>query len=297
MAEQTQLTKTSEFTGFLKPDEAKPIFDEAMKSSVVQVLARQIPVGANGVEIPVVTGKPEAKWVAEGERKPSTSTSLGIKTMKPHKIACITVASAEVVRANPGGYIDIYKKQVAEAMAVAFDKAALYGGGPFDTHIAQTQKSVVLGTSDKGMYGDLVTGLDLLLKAKKKLNGFVFDTASETMFLNELDANKRPIFVLGEVTDAPAPVSVGRLLGRPARLADTVENTTAKTIGFGGDWSKCAWGVTSGLSYRISTEAAVTVNGELVSAFERNLVAIVAEAEFAWLCADPESLVAFKTKG
>ena len=48
MAEQTQLTKTSEFTGFLKPDEAKPIFDEAMKSSVVQVLARQIPVGANG---------------------------------------------------------------------------------------------------------------------------------------------------------------------------------------------------------------------------------------------------------
>lgn len=295
MAEQTKATMTNEFAGFLRPDQAQPIFDEAMKTSVVQSLARQIPVGVNGVEIPVTTGKPEAGWVAEAGLKPSTSTAIGIKTMKPHKLAAKTVVSAEVVRANPGGYVDIYKKQIGEAFALAFDKAALFGGGPFDTHVAQTQKSVTLGTSANGMYGDLVTGLDLLLKDKKKLNGFVFDTTSETLFLNQVDANKRPIFELNNVTEAPVPVTVGRLIGRSARLADNVADTTSKTVGFGGDWSKCAWGVTSGINFRLSTEAAVTLDGKLVSAFEHNLVVIIAEAEFGWLCADPEAFVAFKT--
>lgn len=296
MAEQTKkATMTNEFAGFLRPDQAQPIFDEAMKTSVVQSLARQIPVGVNGVEIPITTGKPEAGWVAEAGLKPSTSTAIGIKTMKPHKLAAKTVVSAEVVRANPGGYVDIYKKQIGEAFALAFDKAALYGGGPFDTHVAQTQKSVTLGTSANGMYGDLVTGLDLLLKDKKKLNGFVFDTTSETLFLNQVDANKRPIFELNNVTEAPVPVTVGRLIGRSARLADNVADTTSKTVGFGGDWSKCAWGVTSGINFRLSTEAAVTLDGKLVSAFEHNLVVIIAEAEFGWLCADPEAFVAFKT--
>lgn len=295
MAEQTKATMTNEFAGFLRPDQAQPIFDEAMKTSVVQSLARQIPVGVNGVEIPITTGKPEAGWVAEAGLKPSTSTAIGIKTMKPHKLAAKTVVSAEVVRANPGGYVDIYKKQIGEAFALAFDKAALYGGGPFDTHVAQTQKSVTLGTSANGMYGDLVTGLDLLLKDKKKLNGFVFDTTSETLFLNQVDANKRPIFELNNVTEAPVPVTVGRLIGRSARLADNVADATSKTVGFGGDWSKCAWGVTSGINFRLSTEAAVTLDGKLVSAFEHNLVVIIAEAEFGWICADPEAFVAFKT--
>lgn len=295
MAEQTKATMTNEFAGFLRPDQAQPIFDEAMKTSVVQSLARQIPVGVNGVEIPITTGKPEAGWVAEAGLKPSTSTAIGIKTMKPHKLAAKTVVSAEVVRANPGGYVDIYKKQIGEAFALAFDKAALYGGGPFDTHVAQTKKSVALGTSANGMYGDLVTGLDLLLKDKKKLNGFVFDTTSETLFLNQVDANKRPIFELNNVTEAPVPVTVGRLIGRSARLADNVADATSKTVGFGGDWSKCAWGVTSGINFRLSTEAAVTLDGKLVSAFEHNLVVIIAEAEFGWLCADPEAFVAFKT--
>lgn len=70
MAEQTKATMTNEFAGFLRPDQAQPIFDEAMKTSVVQSLARQIPVGVNGVEIPVTTGKPEAGWVAEAGLKP-----------------------------------------------------------------------------------------------------------------------------------------------------------------------------------------------------------------------------------
>lgn len=293
---QTDATKTSDFSGFLKPEMAQPIFDEAQKTSVVQQLARQIPIGINGVEIPITTSKPTASWVAEGEQKPTTETALGLKTIKSHKIAAITVVSAEVMRANPGNYIELCKKQIGEAFALAFDAAVLHGTAtPFDTHLGQAEKTVTVGTSENGLYGDLVSGLDLLVKKKKKLTGFVFDQTVEPMFLGQLDANKRPIFVPdASTTGQVAPVAVGTLLGRPARLAENVADETSKVLGFAGDWSKCVWGVTSGLSYRVSTEGTVTVGGQLVSLFERNLIAILAEAEYGFLCADPAAFVKFK---
>ena len=50
-------------------------------------------------------------------------------------------------------------------------------------------------------------------------------------------------------------------------------------------------GVVGGISYRISTEASVTINGSLVSLFEHNLVAVLAEAEYGWLVNDTAAFV------
>ena len=61
------------------------------------------------------------------------------------------------------------------------------------------------------------------------------------------------------------------------------------TVGFGGDWTQAAWGAVGGISYRISTEAPVTINGSLVSLFENNLVAILAEAEYGFLVNDMDA--------
>jgi hypothetical protein len=44
----------------------------------------------------------------------------------------------------------------------------------------------------------------------------------------------------------------------------------------------------------VSTEAAVTINGSLVSLFERNLVAILAEAEYGFVVNDVEAFVAYE---
>ena len=60
-------------------------------------------------------------------------------------------------------------------------------------------------------------------------------------------------------------------------------------VGFGGDWTQAAWGAVGGISYRISTEAPVTINGSLVSLFENNLVAILAEAEYGFLVNDVDA--------
>lgn len=300
----TAATTTSQFAGFLKPDQAAAYFDQAKKSSSVQQLARQVPLGINGAEVPVVTSKPTAGWVSEGGKKPATQGALALKTIKPHKIAAIAVVSAEVVRANPGNYINILRDDIAEAFAVAFDAAALHGTStPFGQYVDQTTKAVEIGTTTKangGVYGDVVAGLKLLVDDGKRLNGFAFDRKIEPTFLGAVDNNGRPLFVETPLEDTVSAVTPGRLIGRPAFLGDQIGTAvvtgspnTGGIVGYGGDWSQVVWGVVGGISYDVSTQATVTINDELVSLWEHNLVAIRAEAEYGLLINDTAAFVKY----
>ena len=56
----TAATKTSDFSGFLTREQSEAIFEKAAQQSVVQRLARRVPLGINGQSIPVVTGKVSA---------------------------------------------------------------------------------------------------------------------------------------------------------------------------------------------------------------------------------------------
>jgi HK97 family phage major capsid protein len=299
-------TRTSDFAGFLKPDQAAAYFEQARRSSTVQQLARQVPLGINGAEIPVVTSKPTAGWVAEGGQKPATNGALSLKTITPKKLAAIAVVSAEVVRANPGNYINILRDDIAEAFAIAFDAAALHGtNSPFGAgnNIDATTKTVELGTTAKangGIYGDIVAGLGLLVNDSKKLTGFAFDRKVEPTFLSAVDNNGRPLFVETPLEDTASVVTPGRLIGRPAFIGDGISTAvvagtpnTGGIVGYGGDWSQAVWGTVGGISYDVSTQSTVTINGSLVSLWENNLVAIRAEAEYGWLVNDAQAFVEY----
>lgn len=294
---QTAATNTSEFAGFLRPDQAQAYFDEARKRSVVQQLVRQVPLGINGQEIPVTTSKPTAGWVAEGGQKPTTSGGKTLKTIKPQKMAAISVVSAEVVRANPANYMNDLREDIAEAFALTFDAAALHGTNtPFGAgnFIAATTKAVELGTAtvaNGGVFADVNAGLALLVNDGKRLTGTAFDSITEPTFNGAVDANGRPLFIDSPTTDNSATVRDGRLLGRPSFIGEGVADGT--TVGFGGDWSKAVWGVVGGITYDVSTQATVTLNGELVSLWEHNLVAIRAEAEYGWLVHDTAAFVKY----
>lgn len=310
----TAPTKLSDFAGFLTPDQSAPIFNMAARISVVQRLAQQVALSYRGTSVPVVTGKLSASWVDEAAQKEASKGTMTLKTMTPKKIAAIAVVSSEVIRANPGGYVDQIRPQMAEAFATAFDRAALRdegptgtpGGGPFSTYLGQSSKQVTLGTSDKGIYGDIVDGMKLLTDDGKRLTGFALDDRMEPIILGEVDKNNRPIFIdtpLDETTAAmfaanqSQPARPGRMLGRPSYFAPGVGGTKPSSgdyvLAYGGDWSQCAWGVVGGIRYSVSTEATVTIDGELVSLFENNLVAILGEAEYGFLCNDPQAFVAF----
>lgn len=297
---QNAATQTGAFAGFLKPEMASAYFEEARRSSVFQSLGRQVPLGASGIEIPVTTSKAKAKWVNEAGKKPTDKSAVGLKTMTSKKIAAITVVSAEVVRANPAGYIETYKADVAESIGQAFDAAAFHGvDSPFESNLAATSKSVALGTNSKadgGVYADLVDGLDLLVRDKdnerrRKLTGFAFDTIAEPVFLGSTDAAGRPLFV--NPTYESSVLTSGNVIGRRAGMAEGIADENEEIYGFGGDFSRALWGVVGGITYDVSTQASVTLNGELVSLWENNLVAIRTEAEFGLLINDPEDFVKY----
>lgn len=306
----TAATVTGDFNaGFMQPAVAAPIFERAARMSVVQRLAQQVPLGGNGVTVPVVTGKMSAGWVAEGGQKPASEGAVGIKTMSPEKLAAIAVVSAEVVRANPANYMTLLREQIAEAFAIAFDQAAFYdrgpdgtaGAGPFATFLAQTTKAVELGTTAQsagGIHGDFVDALQLLVDDGKRLNGWALDDRIEPMILGAVDTSGRPLYVdLPEDNTSPAVARPGRLLSRPSFMGEGVGEakpgtaSTTYTLGFGGDWREAAWGVVGGISYDVSTQATVTINGVLTSLWENNLVAIRAEAEYGFLVNDPQAFV------
>lgn len=293
----TAATKTSDFSGFLTREQSEAIFERAAQQSVVQKLARRVPLGINGQSIPVVTGKVSAGWVAEGAQKPASQGSIALKTMDPKKLAAIAVVSAEVVRANPGGYMDLLRPQIAEAFAVAFDAAALHGtASPFSTNLdtgSSTQEFTGTTPAFTAVYDDINAGLATLVNAGKYPNGFAWDRRMEPVLNGAKDTAGMPIFNERTLTEAAGPLRQGRMLGYDAFFGNGVYAATPKIYGYLGDWSQVAWGAVGGISYKVSTEATVTINGTLVSLFENNLVAILAEAEYGFLVNDVASFVKY----
>ena len=300
----TAARKLSDFNGFIKPELAGPIFDEAAKGSAAMSLMKKVPLGASGQAFPIVTGKPTANWTAEGAKKHTTEASLGLVTMQPKKLTAIAVASQEVIRANPGGYSETLAGLLAEAFARAFDLAVFYdkGGdgtstGPFGTSLWATTKSVTLGaTAGANVYDDIVKAMGLNLQGtpKKQVNGFAFDTGFEVDLLTTKDAAGRPLFAEASYDGLIPALRSGSILGRPSYLHENVG--LDKTVGFAGDWTKAAWGTVGGITMDVSTEATVTIGGQLVSLYEQNLVAIRAEAEYGFALADKEAFVKIMRK-
>lgn len=297
-------TSDSMFSGYLNPELSEDYFAIMEKTSIIQQIARKIPLGPTGVRVPHWTGNVTANWVGEAAQKPVTKGDMTKQDIVPRKIATIFAASAEVVRANPQNYLNTMRTKVAEAIAVAFDAAVLNGTStPFGAYVAQTSKSISLadplgagkGVADgSNAYQALNGGLKLLLDAGKKWNGTLFDTTSEPILNAAVDTAQRPLFLEATYGDINAPFRSGRVLGRPTFISDNVVSST--TIGYMGDWNQIVWGQIGGLSFDVSDQATLDLSSAqdgsgIVSLWQNNLVAVRVEAEFGVLVNDKDAFV------
>ena len=298
------LAQTSDtmFSGYLEPELAQDYFAEAEKTSIVQRVARKIPMGPTGVKIPHWTGDVTAEWIGESEMKPLTKGDLSKQVVVPHKIATIFAASAEVVRANPANYLGTMRTKVAEAIALAFDRAVLHGtNSPFGAYVDQTTKSVSIADTNPttaGAQGNAyqaiaVNALSLLVNAGKKWNGTLLDNVAEPIINGAVDANGRPLFVESTYEGLTTPYREGRIVGRTTILSDHVANGTV--VGYAGDWNQIVWGQVGGLSFDVSDQATLNFGTEaspnFVSLWQHNLVAVRVEAEYGVLVNDKDAFV------
>ena len=82
----------------LPTDVAQEVMQKTQNASAVMQLARRINLPGRGVTIPVITGDPEAAWVAETGAKPVSNPSLTQKVMQAYKLAVIVPFSDEFRR-------------------------------------------------------------------------------------------------------------------------------------------------------------------------------------------------------
>lgn len=287
-------TTTSAFEGMLSPEQAAPIFEKAAEMSTVQRVAQRVELGIHGTSIPVFANELSATWVGEAGKKPASEATPNIVTMEPKKLATIFAVSAEVVRANPGNFMNIMRDKVAAAFARAFDQAALHGhASAFPTYIDQTTQPEVSLEQGTNAYLQLNEGLNELVTDGKELTGFLFDPRTEPILNGAVDTANRPLFIDTPIVDTNPTVRPGRVLGRPAYIGKGVYDGTS-VVGYAGDWSKVAWGVVGGISFDVSDQAAVDLgDGALTSLWQHNLIAVRAEAEYGFVVADRDAFVKY----
>lgn len=293
-----------------------PIFERANELSAVMRLSRRVPLSMDATtSIPVPLDVPTADWVDEGARKPLSSGGVGVKTMTGKKVAVLIPVSMEVARTNAGGLWTQLQSDLPLAFARAFDYAAIHGKsmkgatGPFPGYLAQTTNTQTLGTSSQatgGIYADLVKGMEQVVDADYDFSGFAADSRLKPKLLLSTDTTGRPIFVDTTTQGTDAGSGQGTLIGEPImysrgvsgkyRRQSTLADTGLRAIG--GDWQQCAYGVGMDISVKISREATyVDEDGVVHSAFQENLVLLLAEAYYGFVVGDADAFVKYIVAG
>ena len=287
-----------------------PIFDKAQERSVVMRLGGTIPVTLGETSIPTTTKRPEVGVIGEGEAKPVSDVGYGAKTFTPVKLATIVVVSEEFARANVGGTYDQISDDLAFALARGADLLSLHGRSPLTgalvegkEYINQTSNRVVLGSTppeEGGISADLVAGYELVVNddTSDEFTGFAADSRVRPRLIGATDRNGRPL--LQAATNLADRMDT--VLGLPTAYSRAVSGRIGASPdtgvrAFGGDWSLVRWGFAQEMTIKVSTEATVMIDGQLVSLWQHNLVGLLVEATFGWAIGNVDAFAAYETTG
>lgn len=296
---------------FLPPKIVAPIFEKSVETSAVMSLARRVPLAMTAnTAVPVPLDVPTADWVDVAGRKPLGTGGMDIKQMSGKKIAVLIPVAMEVANSNAAGLWAQLQQDLPTAFSRAFDRATIHGKtmkgatGPFADYLAMTTKSVALGTASQGTGGiwkDVVDGMEKIIDDDWDYTGTVADYRLKPKLLGATDTTGRPILVDTTVPGTGAALA-GTLVGEPIAYSRSVSgkvrrqstSTDSGLRAIGGDWSQTAYGVGMDISIKISREATyIDEDGGVHSAFQENLVLLLAEAYYGFVLGDPEAFVKF----
>ncbi|MGA5767440.1 phage major capsid protein [Streptomyces pseudogriseolus] len=296
---------------FLPPTLTGPIFEKSVEQSAVMSLARRVPLSMSAnTAVPVPLDVPTADWVEQAGRKPLGTGGMDIKQMTGKKIAVLIPVAMEVVQSNAAGLWTQLQSDLPTAFSRAFDRAAIHGKtmkgatGPFADYLTQTTKAVSLGDTDQnqgGIWGDFVKGMGDIADDDWDYTGTVADHRLKARLLGATDTTGRPILVDTTQPGTGAALA-GTLVGEPIAYSRSVSGKLRRQSGtvdsglraIGGDWSQTAYGVGMDITVRISREATyIDEDGGVHSAFQENLVLLLAEAYYGFVLGDPEAFVKF----
>lgn len=311
MAVTAPLTLSNVDASLLPRTITAPIFEKSVEASAVMQLARPAPLALDATtSVPIPMDVPVADWVGQAAKKPLSTGGVDVKQMQAKKVAVLIPVAMEVAKTNAGGLYDQLQKDLPTAFARAFDHATIHGktmkgaAGPFTEYLAATTNSVALGTATQaqgGIWADFVNGMAEVVDSDWDYTGTVADHRLKPSLLLATDTTGRPILVDTQ-TPGTNMAAAGTLIGEPLAYSRSVSGkqrrqSTSTDTGLraiGGDWSQAAYGVGMDITVRISDQATyVDEEGGVHSAFQENLVLILAEAYYGFVLGDVDAFVKY----
>lgn len=281
----------------LPEDVSGEIWQKTQETSVVMQLAQQIDLPGNGLTIPVVTGDPEAGWVAETDEKPVGTHTLSTKHMKGYTLALIEPFSNQF-RDNDAALYNALTGRLPGAIARKFDQTCLgFAAAPgegFDT-LAGCPSVDVSGAKT---YDAFVDAIQSVADHDASLSAWALAPKARTILLKAKDTQARPLFISNAATDS-APSSV---LSIPAYFRKACYQAAAggdapkpEVVGFGGDWSGARYGVVKAINVSFTDQASLSYqDGEetkQLNLFQRNMFAARVEIEVGFVVRDKDEFV------
>lgn len=266
----------------LPTEVSSEIIQKTQEGSAVMQLARQITLPGNGVTIPVITGDPEAAWVAETGKKPVSNPGLDTKIMRGYKLAVIEPFSDEFRRDFAALYNALIQR-LPGVLGAKFDNTVFGGtdapGSDFDTFAAVTARSIAPGVGTTDSYDALVEADTDIAIHGGIMNGIVIAPQGKGILLGQRDNDGRPLYI-NSVAEGNVPVVLG---ARTYVSKGAFKSGSPATVGFAGDWTKAMYGIVQGVNITISDQATLELaNGSTINLFQQNMFAVRAEIEIGF---------------
>lgn len=264
----------------LDPVVSGEIWSATEYASAAMQLAPQIPLPGSGVTVDIITGEPEAAWVAETDEKPVSRPTFGQKLMTPYTLAVIVPFSNQFRRDKARLYAELVRK-LPQALGKKFDET-VFGAEPAPGSNFDKLSGAEAVDLSADPYQGLVAADQSVANGGGALNGWAFAPQGRGLLLGAIDGFGRPLFV----SDPNSTNNVQRLLGSPVYVSKGVY-VAPDQIGFAGDWSSSAWGSVEGVSVSIADQATLTdTDGSVVNLWQRNMFAVRAEIEVGFRVRD-----------
>ena len=264
----------------LDPAQSAEIWSAADETSAVLQLAQRVALPGAGVSVDIITGEPEAAWVAETNEKPVSRPTISSKLMTPYTAAVIVPFSNQFKRDKAALYNEIVRK-LPQALARKLDSTV------FGTTAPGSNFDVLGGATAVGIGGNTYAGLvaadQAVAAGGGMLNGWALSPQARGLLLGATDLNGRPLFINSAQTDGAVPA----LLGAPTYQTKAVYKAGSPAqVGFVGDWTSAHVGVVEDVSISISDQATITDGDETINLWQRNMFAVRAEFEVGFRVRD-----------
>ncbi|MEC3737040.1 phage major capsid protein [Bacillus safensis] len=288
-------------TGSVPTETGTLVLKDFMTQSAVTQLAQYEEMTKPKKEFTYLASGPGAYWVGEGERIKTDGAKWLKAEMVSKKLGVIIPVSKEFLRYSVPDFFAEMQPAIAEAFAIKFDQAALFGiGSPFGTGVSVMERIESKGNKIEldslgSLYDELNAVMALLEEADKDANGFTTTRRFKQKLRGAKDENGLPIF------NDPKGGATPDALGLPIGYVDSKSWKYDKASLFAGDWSMARYGIPQGMEYKISEDATLEgtldKDGKPISLFEQDLVALRVTQQVGFMTLNDDAFAAITPKG